>query len=155
MSISISTNVAIIILSFIISCVGWWLFSNIIIPKIIKYGMKEKDRNPKWITSQLQYYGFNNVDIVLCESKWGNLPYFRFGKNKKLELWVDYDTSVRDIEEIGRLALASKIKAKYNLSFFNKPIYWLSILCYLLDGGDIQMSNISWEESHKNKKPLD
>lgn len=152
MSISISTNIAIIILSFIISYVGWWLSNNVIIPKIIKCGMKEKDRNPKWITSQLQYYGFNDVDIVLCESKWGRLPYFRLGKNNRLELWIDCDTPTKDIEEIGRLILISKIKSKYNLSFPDKPIYWLSVLCYMLDGGDIRMSAVSWEESDKKQE---
>ena len=41
----------------------WELFNNVIFPKMVYHGMKEIDRNPKWITSKLQYYGFDDIDI--------------------------------------------------------------------------------------------
>ena len=133
---------------------AWNIFNKIIFPKMVYHGMKEIERNPKWITSQLQYYGFNDIDIVLCESKWGMLPRFRAGKENRVELWIDKDTSTKDAEEMGRLALVGKVQAKYGLWFPEKPLHWLSILCYMLDGGDIRMESVSWEEK-ENKKPLD
>ena len=133
----------------------WNIFNRIIFPKMVYHGMKEIDRNPKWITKELQYYGFNDIDIVLCTSKWGMLPRFRVNKNNnKIELWIDNDTSTKDIEDIGRLALAGKVKAKYGLWFPEKPLHWLSILCYMLDGGDIRMESAIWKEK-ENNKPLD
>lgn len=131
---------------------AWELFNKVIFPKMVYHGMKEIDRNPKWITSKLQYYGFDDIDIVLCTSKWGMLPRFRPGKNDKIELWIDNDTSTKDIEDIGKLALIGKLKSKYGLWFPDKPIHWLSILCYMLDGGDVLMKSISCKE---NNKPLD
>lgn len=125
----------------------WDIFNKIIFPKIVYHGMKEIERNPKWITSKLQYYGFNDIDIVLCKSKWGMLPRFRVGKDNRLELWIDNDTSTRDVEDVGHLALAGKIKAKYGLWFPDKPTYWLSILLYMLDGGDIQMQDKKQQET--------
>lgn len=125
----------------------WDIFSKIIFPKIIYKGMKEVDRNPKWITSKLQYYGFTDIDIVLCESKWGMLPRFRAGKNNRLELWIDNDTSTKDVEDIGQLALCAMIRVKYGLWFPDKPIYWLSILLYMLDGGDVNMIDRKQQET--------
>ena len=141
-----------ILCSILILALAWVVFDRVIFPHMVYNGMKETSRNPKWITSQLQYYGFGDIDIVLCESKWGMLPHFRMTKNDKFELWVDNETSVKDVDDIGRLALAGKIKTLYGLWFPEKPIYWLSILCYMLDGGDIKMESVKWEE---NKKPLD
>ena len=120
---------------------------NIIFPKIIFKSMKEIERNPKWITSKLQYYGFDDIDIVLCESKWGMLPRFRAGKDNRLELWIDNDTSTRDVDDVGHLALCGKVKAKYGLWFPDKPTYWLSILLYTLDGGNIEMKDIEKQET--------
>lgn len=118
----------------------WETFNHIIFPKMVYNGMKEIERNPKWITSKLCYYGFNEIDIVLCESKWGMLPRVRAGK-EKLELWIDNDTSTKDVEDIGSLALASLLKIKYNLWYPDKPLYWQSILLYMLDGGEIEMKD--------------
>ena len=129
----------------------WEIFNRCIFPQMVYHGMKELERNPKWVTSRLPYYGFGDIDIVVCESKWGMLPRFRLGKNNKFELLIDNDTRIEDAEDIGRLALVGKLKAKYNIWFPEKPIYWLSILCYMLDGGDIQMSSVSWEEAHKRE----
>lgn len=125
----------------------WDIFNKVIFPKMVYRGMKEIDRNPKWITSRLQYYGFSDIDIVLCESKWGMLPRFRAGKNNRLELWIDNDTPTRDVENIGHLALCVMIKAKYGLWFPDKPIYWLSILLYMLDGGNIEMRDKEKQET--------
>lgn len=124
----------------------WDIFNKIIFPKMVRHGMKEVERNPKWIMSKLQYYGFDDIDIILCKSKWGMLPSFRASKNNRLELWIDDDTSTKDVDDIGRLALSLKVKVKYGLWFPDKPIHWLSILLYMLDGGNVEM---------KNKKPLD
>ena len=118
----------------------WETFNHIIFPKMVYNGMKEIERNPKWITSKLCYYGFDEIDIVLCESKWGMLPRVRAGK-EKLELWIDNDTSTKDVEDIGSLALASLLKIKYNLWYPDKPLYWQSILLYMLDGGEIEMKD--------------
>ena len=126
---------------------AWDIFNKIIFPKLVYHGMKEIDRNPKWITSKLQYYGFSDIDIVLCESKWGMLPRFRAGKENRLELWIDNDTSTKDVDDIGHLALCVKLKAKYGLWFPDKPTYWLSILLYMLDGGNIEMREQEKQET--------
>ena len=118
---------------------AWGLFNKVILPEIVCYGMKEMDRNPKWITSKLQYYGFDDIDIILCKSKWGMLPRFRAGKDNRLELWIDNDISTKDVDDVGHLALCVKLKVKYGLWFPDKPTYWLSILLYMLDGGNIEM----------------
>lgn len=133
-----------ILLSLIIACVIYTMykiFDHIIFPKMIYNGMKETDRNPKWIMSKLsQYYGFNEVDIVLCTSKWGMLPCMREGK-EKLELWIDEDTPTSDVNDIGIMALAGVLKMKYGILDLDKPIYWQSILLYMLDGGEIEMKD--------------
>ena len=141
------TETAVLLLILITFYMVWRIFDRVIFPKMVYHGMKEIERNPKWVTSQLQYYGFNDIDIVLCESKWGMLPRFRMGKNERIELWVDNEMSTKEVEDIGRLALAAKIKAKYGVWFPEKPLYWLSILCYMLDGGDIRMEATSWKET--------
>lgn len=125
----------------------WNIFNKVIFPKMVYYEMKETERNPKWITSKLQYYGFSDIDIVLCESRWGMLPRFKVGKNNRLELWIDNNTSTKDVEDIGHLALVGKIKAKYGLWFPDKPTYWLSILLYMLDGGDVDMIDKKQQET--------
>ena len=137
---------------FFIICLIYDIISKKIYPKLIEYFTKEIERNPKWVTSQLQYYGFEDIDIVLCESKLGRLPRFRTGENKRLELLIDNDTPTYEVETIGRIALAAKIKTEYGLWFPDKPLYWLSVLCYMLDGGDIQMSNRPLENVAKEDK---
>lgn len=126
----------------------WDIFYHRIFPIIIRKGMKELERNPKWITSRLNYYGFSDVDIVICESKWGMLPRFRIGKNDKLELWIDSNTLTTDIEEIGKIALLAKLKVRHNLWYPEKSILWLSTLLFLLEGGNVRIEEI-------NNKPLD
>ena len=112
------------------------LFFKHIFPKILEYNMTEVERNPKWFISRLPYYGFHDIDFVLAQSKYGTLPRFRLGKNNKLEFWIPYDTSVSEIESIGRLALIGKIKCRYGLLYADKSLVWLSTLCYMLDGKD-------------------
>lgn len=142
MTITIN-DIIILINVLFLSILLYNVLNKIIIPKIIDYSIKEIDRNPKWVTSRLQYYGFDDIDIVLCECPFHRLPRFRIIKTDKLELLIDNDTSVNDIEELGRIALITKIKVKYGLWFPEKPIHWLSVMCYMLDGGDIQMTNIA------------
>jgi hypothetical protein len=41
---------------------------------------------------------------------------------------------------------------KYGVLFQDKPIHWLSILCYMLDGGDIKQEATSWEKVNMKKE---
>ena len=59
---------------------------------------------------------------------------------------IPNDTLTKDAEEVVRLALVGKIYIKHNLFFPDKPTHWLSILCYMLDGGDINEVATSWEK---------
>lgn len=129
----------------------WCIFNEIIFPKLVKKGTTEIERNPKWITSELQYYGFSDIDIITCKSKYGMLPRFKLGKNNKLELWIDRDIPARNVEDIGQAALVGKLKIKYNLWFPEKPIYWLSILLYMLDGNDINVRDALPEDKEKQE----
>ena len=134
---------------------GYIIFDRIIFPKIVEKRTKYIEVNPKWITPKLQkeYYGFQDIDIILVEDPFGCVPRFRETKNNRYELLISNDTSVKDIDGVAHLALAGKIKMKDGLWFPEKPPYWLSILCYMLDGGDIKQEATSWEE--KDKKPID
>lgn len=130
------------------------LWKLIIFPKIVEKTTKEVEKNPKWITPKLRttYYGFSNIDIITANSSIGALPRFRLApkKNKKeetrLELLIPEDTSVNDIDKIAALALRGKINIFYGLMTPDKPAYWLAILLYMLDGGDIKQEAISWED---------
>jgi hypothetical protein len=146
--LSLSIDWFMFFVGILLAWVLWDIFNKLIFPIIIEHTTTELDRNPKWATSRLEkYYGFYDVDMVICESKFGILPRIRANKvNKKFELLIPNDIPVENIEEIGRCVLAAKIRTKYGLWYPEKPIEWLSIMCYLLDGGDIQMSNVSWEE---------
>ena len=118
----------------------WSLCRQILYPIIIRLGLREVSRNPIWVNNEIRtYYGFEDIDIVLCESLWGGLPHLRTSKDKtKLELWIPNDTPMDDINYYGRLALASKLKINYGLWFPEKSLPWLSIVCYMLDGGDVK-----------------
>lgn len=130
------------------------LWKLIIFPKIVEKTTKEVEKNPKWITPKLRttYYGFSNIDIITANSSIGALPRFRLSpkKNKKdetrLELLIPEDTSMNDIDKIAALALRGKINIFYGLMTPDKPAYWLAILLYMLDGGDIKQEAISWED---------
>ena len=129
-----------------------------IIPFMVKKGMKEIEKNPKWITSNIhdQYYGFHDIDIILTESKYNSLPYVRVTKSpRRMELLISNDTSIKDVDIIAKQALSAKIKLKYGLYYPDKPAYWLAILCYMLDGGDIKQEATKWEKVEKDNKPVD
>lgn len=125
------------------------IYKKFIFPRLIEYDTKEIERNPKWIMKNIKsnYYGFHDVDIILAETKlFCSLPRFRITKNDRYELWVSNDTTTREVDDILRLALVGKIYIKHNLFFPDKPIHWLSILCYMLDGGDINECATKFEE---------
>ena len=128
-----------------------YLFMQLIFPKIAEKRVKEIEKNPKWLTPKLkkEYYGFDDIDIILAESSYPILPFFRVSKENRFELLIPNDTTTREIDTVAKFALAGKIKVKYNLLYLDKSVYWLSILCYMLDGGDICVS--SKEDNNKYK----
>lgn len=122
---------------------------TVVIPRMERRAAIEVGRNPKWIISQLPYYGFYDVDFVLFKSKLNTMPHFRLNKNKdRIEMWLPEDVTTQDIPELGRLALAGKLNAKYDVWYPDKPIHWLSVLCFMLDGGDINVQ----EQEVKSEK---
>lgn len=140
--------IAFIIIMFYISS---RIFKIFIFPKLIELDTKEIERNPKWIMNldAAKTYGFHDIDIVLAETNlFITLPRFRLGKNNRFELWIPNDTLTRDAEDVLRLALVGKIQVKYGLFFPDKPLHWLSILCYMLDGGDINEAATKFEEKN-------
>lgn len=151
----LNNEVSGIMLTVLILIVAYHIFNRYIFPKIVEKTTKETEVNPKWITVELRqkYYGFSDIDFILAENPLGALPRFRASKDKtRLEMLISTDTTTRDVEDLGRVALIGKIQAKYGLFFPDKPIHWLSILCYMLDGGDINMID---QPVEKDKKPID
>lgn len=145
-------DILILILSFLIAVTlvkTWRLF---IFPKIVEKTTVDVEKNPKWITPKLRttYYGFSDIDIITAKSSIGTLPRFRLAPKKKeeerprLELLISEDTSVNDIDKVAQLALRGKIHIFYGIATPNKSATWLSILLYMLDGGDINEESISW-----------
>jgi len=135
-------------------CILYKLFNKVFFPWLVDKCTTDIELNPKWIMKKLQtnYYGFHDLDIVTTHSAFGLLPRFRLEKKtNKLQLLIDEDTSTKDIEDIARLALAGKIKIKYGVWYPEKSLQWLSILNYLLDGGDIKTEAVKWEESQKDE----
>ena len=130
-------------------------FKLFVRPAILDMDTKEIERNPKWIVDKVKgvYYGFHDIDFILAESNiFSSLPRFKISKTDRYELWLPSDISIKDVDEIVRLALVGKIQAKYGLIFRDKSLNWLSILCYMLDGGDINMID---QPVEKDKKPID
>lgn len=126
------------------------VFKWFVLPVILDMNTKEIERNPKWIVNKVKgvYYGFHDIDFVLAENRlFSSLPRFKITKENRYELWLPSDISIRNVDEIVRLALVGKIKIKYGLNFDNKPLHWLSILCYMLDGGDIQEDKATFENT--------
>lgn len=127
----------------------------IIFPFIVEKTTQEIEKNPNWITPKLRqtYYGFSNIDIITARSSIGALPRFRIHSEKdkgdRLELLIPEDTSVNDIDKIATLALQGKVHIFYSLFFPDKSAHWLSILLYMLDGGDIKQEAVSWENKNK------
>lgn len=144
--ITISTDLAYVIL-FIISAYAFSrLYRYVIFPKIIEKTTTEFDKNPKWITNELhsKYYGFADIDFITANNTVGHLPRLRVAKDDKtrLEMLIPHDIETREVEAIGQLALVGKIKVKYGLFFPDKPLHWLSILCFMLDGGEVNVKDI-------------
>ena len=142
------------IIVIIIGYVLMKIWKYIIFPFVVKKTTCEVEKNPKWITPKLRqnYYGFSNIDIITARSTIGALPRFRLNSKEKgkerLELLIPEDTPVSDIDKVATLALQGKIHLYYNLFFPDKSAYWLSILLYMLEGNDIKIEPIKWE----NKK---
>lgn len=136
------------VLSFLFVVATSKLFKDVILPRIEEKKTIEIETNPKWIKSKVENkYGFQDIDFVLARSPFNNLPYMKIvEKDKKIRFRfvLSEDTSVNDVDEIARLAIAGKIYAKYNLTYMDKPLFWLSILCYMLDGGDIKENKTAW-----------
>ena len=125
-------------------------FKLFVRPAILDMDTKEIERNPKWIVDKVKgvYYGFHDIDFILAESNiFSSLPRFKISKTDRYELWLPSDISIKDVDEIVRLALVGKIQAKYGLIFRDKSLNWLSILCYMLDGGDIREDKVAFENT--------
>lgn len=129
---------------------------HFIYPKIIDFTTKETERNPQWLTGYLRsnYYGFEDIDFIVCECPVCHVPRFRVPKDaNRLELFVPDDFSNWDREKVAKIALMGKIKIRHGLdTSMDKPLYWLSILCYMLEGGDINISETSWGENRDSEK---
>lgn len=128
------------------------LFQDVILPMIEKKKTVETEINPKWITSKVEHsYGFQDIDFILARSPFNNLPYMRVVQKDgkvRFQFILSEDTSVKDVDTIVKMAITGKIYAKYKVLYPDKPLFWLSILCYMLDGGDIQENETSWK--HKD-----
>ena len=144
-------NIIAILITLFIIFIILKLWKYIIFPFIIKKTTHEIEKNPKWLTPKLRqsYYGFSDIDIITARSTIGALPRFRLNKSKKdeerLEILISEDTPVNDIDKVAVLALQGKLFVYYNLYFPDKPAYWLAILLYMLDGGDIAQGFITDE----------
>ena len=122
------------------------MWKSWIYPSIIEHTTKEIEKNPKWIIPKLRetYYGFSNVDIIVAESSLGMLPRFRIRRitdeektEERFEVLIPSNVSVNDVDNLATLILQAKLHIYYKLDYFDKSADWLSILLYLLDGGDI------------------
>ena len=148
---SMLATIIVIVIGYILMKI--WKY--IIFPFVVKKTTHEIEKNPKWITPKLRqnYYGFSNIDIITARSTIGALPRFRLNlkerDKERLELLISEDTPVNDIDKVATLALQGKLHVYYNLYFPDKPAYWLSILLYMLDGGDIKPESIVWESKNK------
>lgn len=141
--------IALLFLIFIVY-IATRVFKLFVRPVILDMDTKEIERNPKWIVDKVKgvYYGFHDIDFILAESNiFSSLPRFKISKTDRYELWLPSDISIKDVDEIVRLALVGKIQAKYGLIFRDKSLNWLSILCYMLDGGDIREDKVAFENT--------
>lgn len=144
-------SLLILVLVILIGVILAKTWKLLIFPMLVDVTTKEIEKNPKWITPKLRqtYYGFSNIDIITAKSSIGALPRFRIhtdkNKESRLEVLIPEDTSVNDIDTIAALALQGKLHIYHNLFFPDKPAYWLSILLYMLDGGNIEQEATSWE----------
>lgn len=135
------------------------IFKFKIFPWLINKKTKDIEENPKWIISKTKdHYGFSDIDFIVVESPLGTTPRFRVSKDKtRLQLLIDDSIGTKDVDTLMRAALAAKIKINYGLWFPEKSVNWLSILLYMLDGGDIKQEATSWKDAtkEKDKKSVD
>lgn len=145
MSISTIYELLAILLGIMFVYACYRTFDRHIFPMLVERKTKNIEKNPKWITPKLQkeYYGFKDIDIIVVEDPFNCVPRYRISKenHNRLELLISEDITTNDIEYIAQVALAGKIKIKYGLWFPDKPAYWLSVLCFMLDGGNIQLTD--------------
>jgi len=150
MSISIYTNILVIIFGILFLYACYRTFDRHVFPILVERKTKILEKNPKWIAPKLKqdYYGFYDIDIIVVEDPFDCVPRYRVSKedDTRLELLISEDVTTNDVDHIAQIALAGKIKIKYGLWFPDKPTYWLSVLCFMLDGGNIQL---------KDKKQVD
>ena len=141
---------AIALTAFISGC---FLYFRYLHPILINKFAIIIDKNPKWITTKAYdtYYGLHDVDfLIVSENSIGHFPRVRIAKKeKRIEFLISENTSVNDVDALIHYALTCKLKIKYNMWYPHKPTFWLSILLYMLDGGDIQEKAISWEEKRQ------
>ena len=146
----IATIITILLLHITIN-----LFNKYLFPLLVDKKTKDLEINPKWIVPKLKenYYGFHDIDIIIVDSPLGELPRFRLSKDKKkLQLLLPEDTSTNDTEMVAQIALAGKLNLLYGEWYPDKPAYWLSILLYLLDGGDIRIDATKWENKQSDRQ---
>lgn len=146
----LSESTCIILLIIIGLFIIYKLFTKFAIPYIFTLKTKDGEKNPDWLISRLHYYGFHDIDIILMKSDsvFTRSPHFILNHDR-YELYVPDSVSVDDAEDIGKLALLGKLYVKYGVLHEDKPLYWLSILCYMLDGGGVDIADILWK-NHKN-----
>ena len=147
-------DVKILILILLVLYIAYIIYKYLLRPWILEKTTKDIEVNPKWMTPKLRekYYGFSDIDIILAETTFGGLPRIRLSKDNRIQLLLPEDVSPRDIDEIAQIVLAAKVRIKYGLWFPDKPAFWLSILCYMLDGGDIKQEATSWEKIDKRQE---
>ena len=148
-------NTSVILLILVSFTAGCLLFKQFVFPKLVEKWTVVTEKNPKWITSKIMntYYGFSDVDFLLVsKNPFGSLPSFRISKDKsRLEFLIPEDTPIDAVEELAHTVLVSKLKVKYNIWLPEKPTFQLSIILYLLDGGDIKVENVGWEDKNKQE----
>lgn len=144
----LSESTCIILLIIIGLFIIYKLFTKFVIPYIFTLKTKDGEKNPDWLISRLHYYGFHDIDIILMKgnSIFTRTPHFTLNHDR-YELYIPDSVSVDDAEEIGKLALLGKIYVKYGTLYEDKPLYWLSILCYMLDGGGVDIADVLWENN--------
>lgn len=136
---------------------GDMLWEKVAQPFLENKGTKVLETNPKWVTSELtdKYYGFYDVDFVLVEAtnSFSHTPRFTVNKKtNRYQLLFTDDITTHEVAELGRFTMICKLVAKYGIvAAKDKPLYWLSILCYMLDGGDIHQEAVSWRDTEKSE----
>lgn len=147
-----------ILLIFILTVLAYNIYTNIRTPirrKINTLGMKEVYKNPKWLMSELKsYYGFDDVNIIFYKCKNNKADVHVFVYDALFEIWLDDDVfTTKDIDKIGRIVLFGKLKTLYHTNIAdNLSLQLLSILCFILDGGHVTMSDANLDASVKETK---